>query len=258
MDLTLDRSLARGYKSASQIARRVTEGWFEQEMYCPACTSRRLERMRDNTRVVDFVCPSCGEPFQVKATASALGRRLRDAAYGPMIERARSNRSPHFAFLRYDRKVWRVRRLILVPGHFITPATIERCTPLSATARRAGWVGCNILLDEIAPDGRLAVVERGRAESPAGVRKQWARFAWLAEQKDADADVRGWTLDVLRCVRSFEGRPFASSDIYEFETHLAALHPNNNTIRDQIRKQLQILRDRGVVRFLGNRRYVAE
>lgn len=260
MDLTLDPSLARGYKSASQIARRVTEGWFEQEMYCPACASPRLERTRDNTRVVDFVCPSCGEQFQVKAKASALGRRLRDAAYGPMIERAECNRSSHFAFLRYDRQAWCVRRLLLVPGHFITPATIERCTPLSANARRAGWVGCNILLDRIASDGRLAVVDAGKVLSAASVREQWARFAWLAEQKDVDPDddVRGWTLDVLRCVRSFGGREFTSTEVYEFEGQLAALHPKNNTVRPQIRKQLQVLRNRGIVRFLGNGRYVAE
>jgi len=258
MDLTLDPGLARGYKSASQIARRVTEGWFEERMYCPACPSPRLERTRDNTRVVDFVCPSCGAQYQVKAKSSPLGRKLRDAAYAPMIQRAERNRSPHFAFLRYDRDAWRVRRLLLVPGHFITPEIIERCKPLSSTARRAGWVGCNILLERVAQDGRLLVVHDDAVQSPAAVRRKWARFSWLSELTGKEADFRGWTLDVLRCVRSFDGREFTSKEIYEFEDELAQLHPNNNTIRDQIRKQLQILRDRGIVRFLGHKRYVAE
>jgi len=258
MDLALNRDLARGYKSASQIARRVTEGWFEERMYCPACPSQRLHRTQDNTRVVDFVCPSCAAEYQLKAKSSALGRKVRDAAYAPMMRRAERNRSPHFAFLQYDRREWRVRRLLLVPGHFITPATIERCAPLSDSARRAGWVGCNILLENVGEDGRLLVVDDHGVQPPTAVRRKWARFSWLADFEDEKADVRGWTLDVLRCVRTFGGRAFNTRDIYEFEPELARLHPNNNTIPDQIRKQLQILRDRGIVRFLGKGRYVAE
>ena len=255
MDLSLDPGLARGYKSASQVARRVTEGWFEQRMYCPACPSPRLERTRDNTRAVDFACRACGAEYQVKATAGRLGGKVRDAAYGPMIERAEQNRSPHFAFLRYDRAGWRVERLLLVPGHFVTPSVIERCKPLSSGARRAGWVGCNILIDRIEPEGRVTVVSDGTVRAPDIVRRDWARFAWLFEEA---ADVRGWTLDVLRCVRSFGGRQFTAKEIYAFAGDLRRLHPDNNTIPDQIRKQLQVLRDRGIVRFLGRGRYVAE
>jgi len=255
MDLTLDPGLARGYKSASQIARRVTEGWFEKSMYCPACPSPRLERTRDNTRVVDFACPSCGAQYQVKAKAGRLGSKVRDAAYRPMMERAEQNQSPHFAFLRYDKTKWRVQRLVLVPGHFVTPGVIERCKPLSAKARRAGWVGCNLLLERIDPEGRVMVVGDGAVRTPEAVRRDWAQFAWLSQEA---ADMRGWTLDVLRCVRSFGGREFTAKEIYAFADDLRRLHPDNNTIPHQIRKQLQILRDRGIVRFLGHGRYVAE
>jgi len=257
MDLTLDPRLAEGYKSASQIARRVTEAWFARAMYCPACPSPRLERTRAGARVVDFVCPACGAEFQVKAKSGRLGRKVRDAAYRPMVERARANRSPHFAFLSYDRRAWRVGGVFLVPGHFVTPQVIERCKPLSGGARRAGWVGCNILLDRIDPGGRVTVVGDGGARTPEAVRRDWARFAWLSESKGKDAEVRGWTLDVLRCVRTFGGRVFTAKDLYAFERHLAALHPNNRNVRAKIRQQLQILRDRGIVRFLGRGRYVA-
>jgi type II restriction enzyme len=102
MRLELNVSLAARYKSPSQRARVVTEGWFAANMYCPACPSPRLVRTRASTRVVDFVCDSCGAEYQVKAKAGPLGARLRDAAYDPMIGRAQENRSPHFAFLGYD------------------------------------------------------------------------------------------------------------------------------------------------------------
>jgi len=118
MQLDLNIHLADGYKSPSQRARRVTEGWFASQMYCPACPSPRLEQTRGSEPVVDFLCPDCGAEFQVKAKAGPLGARLRDAAYQPMMARATANRSPHFAFLGYDSRQWQVRGLLLVPGHF--------------------------------------------------------------------------------------------------------------------------------------------
>jgi hypothetical protein len=37
MNLRFDTSLAQGYKSASQIARVLTEDWLARNMYCPIC-----------------------------------------------------------------------------------------------------------------------------------------------------------------------------------------------------------------------------
>jgi type II restriction enzyme len=256
MHLELDLHLADGYTSPSQRARVLTEGWFAENMYCPACPSPRLARTRGSTQVVDFLCDSCGAEYQVKAKAGSLGSRLRDAAYRPMIERARENRSPHFVFLGYDSESWRVRGLLLVPGHFITPDVIQRCKPLSPSARRAGWIGCNILAGQIPSDGRLAAVEDGCIVPVQKVRAGWQRFADLAKAK---ADQRGWTVDVLRCVRAQGTGEFTLTAFYEcFEKELASRHPDNKNVQPKMRQQLQVLRDRGVVRFLGRGRYVVE
>ncbi|MCX5685151.1 MAG: restriction endonuclease, partial [Planctomycetota bacterium] len=74
----------------------------------------------------------------------------------------------------------------------------------------------------------------------------------------AQAERRGWIVDVLRIVRSFGERMFTLDEVYAFEESLAATHPENHHVRDKIRQQLQFLRDRGIVRFLGRGRYVAE
>jgi len=222
-------------------------------MYCPACPSGSLLHMRDNTKVVDFICSRCGAEFQLKARGGPLGSRLRDAAYRPMISRIMDNRSPNFAFLQYLPDSWRVRNLILVPGYFITPSVIERCRPLSRSARRAGWVGCNILMDAIPPDGRIRVIGSGRIEPKALVRRNWRRFAWLGEKQ---AEFRGWTADVLRCVRLLGDGEFSLQQVYEFEDELGALHPDNRNIRAKIRQQLQILRDRRIIKFIGRGRYM--
>jgi len=52
--LELDLSVADGYKSPSQRARRMTEAWFGSNMYCPACASLRVQRCRCGTPVADL------------------------------------------------------------------------------------------------------------------------------------------------------------------------------------------------------------
>jgi len=253
MNINLDFGLAETYKSPCQRARVVTEGWVAKFMYCPACPAHTLAQARDNTRAVDFYCADCGTEYQVKARSTPLGGKVRDAAFQPLMNRVLADRGPNFAFMHYDISSATVRNFLLVPKHFITPGVIERCAPLSARARRAGWVGCNILTGLLPVDARIFVVRDGLCLPVDQVRTQWKRFAWLAERK---VEARGWLADVLRCVRLL-GDGFKLDDVYRFEAELSKAHPNNRYVRAKIRQQLQILRDKGVLRFLGGGRYQA-
>lgn len=133
----LDPSVADGYKSNSQIARRVTENWFSESMYCPSCPKESVHQTRSSTKVVDFECSGCGAEFQLKSKQGTLGRNLRDAAYAPMMERVSAGLAPHFAFMTYRKQPWEIVDLLLVPRHFLTPAAIIAAPPLSPGARRA-------------------------------------------------------------------------------------------------------------------------
>lgn len=62
-------------------------------------------------------------------------------------------------------------------------------------------------------------------------------------------------MDILHCVNAIESEIFTLDMIYFFEKELALKHPNNNNIRAKIRQQLQQLRNRGILYFLGNGRY---
>jgi type II restriction enzyme len=75
----------------------------------------------------------------------------------------------------------------------------------------------------------------------------------MSEFKKASA--RGWTSDVIRCVDLIETREFELSDCYKFENRLRELHPDNQNVKPKIRQQLQIMRDRSLLEFLGNGRY---
>lgn len=141
---------------------------------------------------------------------------------------------------------WSVRNLLLVPSFFLTESAIEKRRPLALTARRAGWVGCNILLRAIAVDGKLRLVRDSIGTAPEVVRRQYQRIRELAR---LPPEVRGWTLDVLRAVRNLNQKSFTLAEVYLSESELAALHPQNQNVRAKIRQQLQVLRDLGFIRF---------
>ena len=66
---------------------------------------------------------------------------------------------------------------------------------------------------------------------------------------------RGWTLDVLNVIRSVGTNEFSLADIYAHSDVLARLHPKNAHVRDKIRQQLQVLRNLGLIEFLGGGSY---
>ena len=201
---------------------------------------------------VDLDCPSCGACFQLKAQSHPFSRRIVDAAYSAMVRAIRENRTPNLFALEYELSDWAVRNLILIPSFAFPLSAIEKRKPLAAHARRAGWVGCNILLDAIPADARIAIVRAGSFISPKIVREQYLRvlpFEKLAPEK------RGWTLDVLNVLRKLGKTEFALADVYAGEHSLSRLHPANRHVRPKIRQQLQVLRDLGFVQFLGGGEY---
>lgn len=252
MRLALPHNGLEGYKSNSQRARIASEAWGLKNLYCPNCDSESLSASVANTPAVDFTCPDCRAPFQLKARAQAFGGRINDAAYSAMIRAIQEERTPNLLALQYEKSGWQVSSLILIP-HFAFPlSAIEKRKPLGPHAERAGWVGCNILLGAIPLDARISVVESGKPAAPADVRAQYARIRPLEKLK---AEQRGWTLDVLNVVRSLGKAEFSLADVYSFEGKLARLHPKNLHVRDKIRQQLQILRDLGLLQFLGGGDY---
>lgn len=67
--------------------------------------------------------------------------------------------------------------------------------------------------------------------------------------------LRGWKLEVFKCVNSISNSVFSIHDVYKFENHLQNLYPKNRHITDKIRQQLQSLRDTGLIEFKGNGLY---
>ena len=250
--MSMDSSLAGAYPSRSQAARAVTEAWVGENLYCPSCPSEVLRSTKPGTRVIDFRCPHCAETFQLKSKAHPFHHRVLDSAYEPMIQSILTSTVPNFLFLHYQADQWIVRDLFLVPRHFLSASFVEKRPPLSPTARRRGWIGCNLLLSALPQDARVHAVRNGIEIPSEDVRERWRAFSFL---KDRKPESRGWMADVLACVREIRKPDFSLGDIYAFEERLGALHKDNLNVRPKIRQQLQVLRDRGMLQFLGGGKY---
>jgi len=243
--------LGQFYRAGSQIARVVSEDWCARELYCAACSSDRLSPAKANTPAIDLVCPQCDESFQLKSMRAWGQRKIVDAGYDSMIRAIRSDIVPNLLVLQYSPD-WFVRNLMLVPSVFFSKTIIEKRAPLSSTARRAGWVGCNILLDRIPPDGKLPVILEGLAASKKQNRAEYSRIRGLA---DVPPSVRGWALDTLSAIRRLGKFHFSLQELYALEPYLQKLHPNNRNVRPKMRQQLQVLRDLGLIRFTSPGNY---
>ena len=252
MLLTLDSSLAAGYHSRSQVARRVSEAWGLHNLYCSACDSDHLTQSPNNTPAIDYICPQCKQSYQLKCSSKWSEHKILDAGYEAMMKSVRSDTTPNLLVMQYSAN-WEVSNLLLVPAFFFSVSSVEKRKPLSPTARRAGYVGCNILLSAIAPEGKLRLVSDGDIINADLVRQQYQQVRPISQ---IGASSRGWTLDVLTIVSQFGRNPFELSEVYGFESHFALLHPNNTRIREKIRQQLQVLRDLNLVRFLERGKYV--
>lgn len=240
------------YKSPQQCVRAVTEDWGESNLYCANCDSDELTRLKANTPTIDFDCPKCKAVFQLKGRKHPIGGTLADAAYNKMREAILADRTPNLLALHYDADSWRVRDLILIPHFAFSLAAVKKRPPLKDTARRHGWIGCNILLSHIPLDARIHLVSEGMVASPSDVRRRYRRVRPLAQ---LDVEQRGWTLEVLNVLRKLGKSEFVLAEVYAAERGLARLHPDNRHVRDKIRQQLQVLRDLGFVQFLGGGEY---
>jgi type II restriction enzyme len=241
------------FDSGSQQARVWTEGWVAREMFCAHCGGPKLTQLPNNSPVADFVCPACSEQFEVKGKRGlSLGASIADGAYDAKIARLTSSTNPHLMVLNYDLTTREVRNVCIVPKHFFVPEIIQARPPLSATARRAGWRGSNILIGKVPEAGRIFILRNGVPEPKDEVLAKWQSTLFLRRTK---LEARGWLIEVMKAVDSIGRAEFDLSDVYAFEQRLGAIYPGNNNVRPKIRQQLQVLRDNGYLEFLGGGRY---
>lgn len=250
MDLNFNQHLAKNYRSPSQIVRVLSENWVANQGYCPNCSAQPLNEFTNNQPVADFYCAHCHEQFELKSKKARLSSIINDGAYDTMIARINSKDNPSFFFLTYSKEL-SVNNFLIIPKHFFTPDIIIKRQPLAQTAKRAGWIGCNIDLRRVTESGKVFLVKNQQILPRDKVSTQFRQSLFLQKQS---ISARGWTLDVWQCIDQLDDK-FTLQQVYAFANELQRKYPDNHHVKDKIRQQLQVLRDRGVIEFIGRGRY---
>lgn len=169
------------------------------------------------------------------------------------MKRINSPEKANLLLLNYDEERFTIISLMAIPKQFLMKKFIEKRRQLSPNARRAGWVGCNILLDNIPRKGRVFFIDNATVIHQEAIIKNWANVIALTRNKNEES--KGWLWDVMYCIDLIGKSDFTLKDVYVYENILSKMHPENNNIKAKIRQQMQILRDNGYLEFQGKGHY---
>ena len=173
-----------------------------------------VSHFENNRPVADFFCPSCKEEYELKSKSASISNKINDGAYNTMIERITSINNQIFSLCTIIKLVYRLKILLWYQNISFHRYIIEKRKPLAETARRAGWTGCNILLNRIPNEGRIYIVQNEKEISVKKIMEKVHRTEFLRGSK---LETRGWMLDVLNCVNIIEDRDFTLEQMYSFE-----------------------------------------
>ena len=96
------------------------------------------------------------------------------------------------------------------------------------------------------------MVREGISARRTDVLEQWRKTAFL---RQTSSQARGWLVETMAQIEALGRTEFTINDAYGFAPALSALYPDNQHVREKIRQQLQVLRDRGWLDFAGRGRY---
>jgi type II restriction enzyme len=267
VDLDISSYLSKAietYKSPSQIARKVTESWARDNLYCPRC-GLHLHPYKDNTEVYDFYCSHRSkrllllsydkDDFQLKSMKSfprnRFPNRIIGAEYYTTIRSLELGAFPSLILLHYSLREKEVKDGLFIHRLSFNRNNIVRRKALSQLAIRNNWVGSEIILDAVPDLGKIPMISDSEILPKEEVMYRWAAVESILK---GDLERRSWIGDMLLVIDRLPST-FSLEDAYSFQHFFERNHPGNRHIKEKIRQQLQILRDRGYLRFVGRGRY---
>ena len=246
MQLSFNTNLATQYKSQSQKIRVLTEDWVKNEIFCPNC-GNSITEYQANKPVGDFYCEKCSEDYELKSKKNSLGNKILDGAYRTMLERLQSDTNPNFFFLNYDLQNYEVINFVVIPKHFFSPDII--IPRKKGIPNRPNYIMCSIDLVGIPESGKIFYIKNRQKNSKQQVLENWQKTLFL--RKLRKIELKGWILDIMKCIDNIGKTEFTLDEMYSFENLLSKKYTNNHHIKDKIRQQLQILRDKGYLEFIS-------
>ena len=142
-----------GWKNKFKIIGEAVENYIVYNLPCPVCNENKLEKYKQNEKSRDASCKNCKCQLQIKASKMTNVNKkitilkLLGASYTTTLASIKNN-NVHFVIVYYYVDIYNyyhVSNIYFVNSKDINENCIEMRKPLSATAKRAGWVGCNLV-----------------------------------------------------------------------------------------------------------------
>jgi len=142
----------KGWTSTSRIIGEAIED-CAITIPCPVCGIKALVKYKTNQRSKDLKCEKCCCQIQIKATKHTKKQltslKLLGAEYKTTFSSIKEN-NVHYLILIYSviGDKYNIKDIYFVDHADIDESCIIPRTPLSSTAKRAGWQGCTLVFNK--------------------------------------------------------------------------------------------------------------
>lgn len=145
------------WKSESRIIGEACEDYVKNKMKCIRCNNNNFEKYKKNEKSKDLICVSCNQKYQIKAKSAThkkvdnIKSKKKFKTIGGDYSTTLNNINDKIDYLiiLYEKQSYTILNILYITNENINSNCIIPRKPLSSTAKRAGWQGCNILFDNI-------------------------------------------------------------------------------------------------------------
>jgi type II restriction enzyme len=145
------------WKSESKIVGEACEYYIKNNINCVRCNNINYEKCKTNEQSIDLICKSCDQNIQIKAKSTTQTQvnnikntnsfKTIGGEYSTTLKNV-DKRIDYFIIL-YEKQSYRIINILYIKNENINSDCILPRKPLSITAKRAGWQGCNIVFNNI-------------------------------------------------------------------------------------------------------------
>jgi type II restriction enzyme len=145
------------WKSESRIVGEACEYYIKNKIKCVRCNDTNFKKYKTNETSKDLICISCSQKYQIKAK-SATQKQVNNIKNKDIFKTIGGEyyttvkniyEQIDYLIILYEKKTYKIINILYIKYENINLNCIIPRKPLSTTAKRAGWRGCNIIFDNI-------------------------------------------------------------------------------------------------------------
>jgi type II restriction enzyme len=156
-ELVLQTKQSNNWKSESRIIGEACEDYVKNIIKCIRCNNNNFEKYKPNEKSKDLICISRNQKYQIKSK-SATHKQVNNikckkqfktigGEYSTTLNNI--NEKIDYLIILYEKQSYKILNILYITNENINSTCIIPRKPLSSTAKRAGWQGCNILFDNV-------------------------------------------------------------------------------------------------------------